>query len=105
MSDGDPGREARERQRERAARVERVLEAVEADLDEGAYPVNSDDLAAQYRATALDLANETETLEDAFDRLADEYGAFDDPDAARAALTAELRRDERFDEAFSDAPD
>jgi hypothetical protein len=67
--------------------------------------VNSDDLAAQYRSTALSLANETETLEDAFDRLADEYDAFADPESARAALTDELTRDERFDEAFSDAPD
>ncbi|MFB6119197.1 hypothetical protein [Halosegnis sp.] len=103
MSDGDPNREARERQHERAAAVERVLTAVERGVD--AYPANSDELAAQYRAAEVDVVNETESLADAFDRLADEYDEFADPEEARAALTAELRRDERFDETFTDAPE
>lgn len=103
MSDGDPNRSARDRQHERAERIEQVLTAVEGHLD--GYPANSDDLAAQYRSETFDIVNETESLADAFDRLADEYDAFADPEEARAALTAELRRDERFDETFTDAPD
>ncbi|MFC7176596.1 hypothetical protein [Halosegnis marinus] len=98
MSDRDPTRDPRERTEDPAERIERVLDEVAA---EGGYPANTDDLAAQYRATEFDLANETETFADAFDRLADEYEAFDDPEAAREALTAQLRRDERFDDAFT----
>lgn len=76
----------------------------ETELDEHAYPVNSDEPAAQYRATALSLSDETETLEDAFKRLADGYGSSDDPESARVALTIEPTRDERFDKASSDTP-
>ena len=103
MSDGDPNRSARERQHERAKHVEQVLDAVEQGV--GGYPANTDDLAAQYRGSAVDVVNETESFADAFDRLADEYDAFADPEEARAALTAELSRDERFDEAFTDEPE
>ena len=79
-----------------------MLDAVERDAS--AYPVNSDDLAARYRGTDVDAANGTGSLADAFDRLADEHDEFADPAEVRAALTAELRRDERFDEAFTDGP-
>jgi hypothetical protein len=51
------------------------------------------------------VVNETESFADAFDRLADEYDAFADPEEARAALTTELQRDGRFDEAFTDEPE
>lgn len=105
MSDRDPQRTARERQHERAEHVEQVLDAVEADLDEQAYPTNSDDLAAQYRGSEYDLVNETESMADAFDRLADEYDAFADPEAAREALTAELQRDEAYGETFTNEPE
>jgi hypothetical protein len=91
-------------QRERTTRVERVFGAAETEFDEHAYPVNSDESAAQYRATALSLPDETETLEDAFNSLADEYGSFDDPGSARVALRTEPTRYERFDKAFSDTP-
>lgn len=105
MSDRDPQRTARERQHERAEHVEQVLDAVEADLDEQAYPTNSDALAAQYRGSEYDLVNETESMADAFDRLADEYDAFADPEAAREALTAELQRDEAYGETFTNEPE
>jgi hypothetical protein len=98
MSDRDPQRTARERQHERAEHVEQVL-------DEQAYPTNSDDLAAQYRGSEYDLVNETESMADAFDRLADEYDAFADPEAAREALTAELQRDEAYGETFTNEPE
>ncbi|WP_255151512.1 hypothetical protein [Halorarius halobius] len=101
MSDRDPQESARERQRKRAEQVEHVLESAQADL-EGAYPANSDDLVAQYRSSESDLVNETETLADALDRLADEYDEFDSPAAARDALTDELERAEEYDEAFTD---
>ncbi|WP_435196248.1 hypothetical protein [Natronomonas sp. EA1] len=95
----DPQRTARHRQQERAEHVEHILEQV--PDEEGAYPTNSDELAIDYRAAETDLVNETETLADALDRLADNYDTFADPEEARAALTDELRRDERFDEVFS----
>lgn len=100
----DPTRSARERTRERAASVESILDAIEPEGAGGAYPANSDELVAWYRASELELPNETESLADAFDRIAETTDEFADPEAAREALTAELRRDERFDEAFTDAP-
>lgn len=100
----DPQDTARDRQRQRAAHVESILEAVDPDLEEHAYPTSSEALAAEYSASELDLAGETETLADALDRLADEYDEFADPEEARAALTAELRRDAAFDEVFSNEP-
>jgi hypothetical protein len=101
----DPHRGARSRQRERAAVVESILESVDPDLHEHAYPVNSHEFAAEYRGTEFDLANETESLADAFDRIAEEYDEFASAVEAREALTAELRRHEAFDEAFTDAVD
>jgi hypothetical protein len=100
----DPARSARERSHERAASVEAILDAIEPDAAAGAYPANSDELVAWYRSSEFDLPNETESLADAFDRIAETTDEFADPAAAREALTAELRRDERFDEAFTDAP-
>lgn len=100
----DPQDTARDRQRERAARVESILEAVDPELDRHAYPTNSEALAAEYRAAELDVPGETETFEDALDRLADRHGEFANAEEARAALTTELRRDEAFDDAFSDEP-
>ena len=91
-----------ERQHERAEHVEAILDAAETDAQ--TYPASSDELAAEYRAAAIDLGNETETLGDAFDRLADEYSAFDSPAEAREALTTEVTREERFDETFTDDP-
>jgi len=99
----DPVRSARERTRERAATVESILDAIEPDA-EGAYPASTEELVAWYRSTELDLPSDTESLADAFDRIAASTDEFADPEAAREVLTAELRRDERFDEAFTDAP-
>lgn len=104
MTDRDPQREARDRQHDRAATVERVLEAVDPSLDERSYPANSAELAAAYRNTAFDIAAETESVSDALDRVAETYDEFADPEEARAALTAELTRDELFDETFTDEP-
>jgi hypothetical protein len=101
MSDRDPQQTARERQHDRAEHVEQVLDAVETDL-EGEYPTNSEELAAEYRGSEYDLVNETESMADAFDRLADEYDEFADPEAAREALTAELQRDAAYGETFTD---
>lgn len=104
MTDRDPQREARDRQHERAANVERILDAVDPAIDERSYPANSAELAAAYRNTELDLVAETESFGDALDRVAGEYDEFANPEEARAALTAELTRDELFDEAFTDEP-
>lgn len=100
----DPHRDARSRQEERAATVEAILAESEADLDDHAYPVNSHEFAAEYRGSELSLANETESLADAFDRVAEDYDEFASAEEAREALTAELRRHEAFDEQFTNEP-
>jgi hypothetical protein len=104
MTDHDPQREARDRQHDRAATVERVLESVDPAIDDRSYPANSVELAAAYRNTELDVVAETESFGDALDRVASEYDEFADAEEARAALTAELTRDELFDETFTDEP-
>ena len=72
----DPQEAARERKREHAEAVEEILDAVDPALEEHAYPVNREALAAQYGETVLELPNETESLGSVFDRLADdEYGS------------------------------
>lgn len=98
----DPQRAANERRDELTDHVEHVLETVGADTREDAYPVESEQLAAEYRSTEFELANETESVGSAFDRLADEYDAFATPDEAREALTTELARADAYDEAFDD---
>lgn len=98
----DPQRAANDRRDELTDHVEHILETVDADLEEDAYPVESEELAAQYRSSEFELANETESFGSAFDRLADEYENFADPDEAREALTAELDRADAYDEAFND---
>lgn len=98
----DPQRAANERRDELTDHVEHILETVGADAQEGAYPVESEELAAEYRSTEFELTNETESVGSAFDRLADEYDAFATPDEAREALTAELDRADAYDEAFND---
>jgi len=105
MTDRDPQREARDRQRDRAANVERVLDAVDPALDERSYPANSAELAATYRNTEFDVVAETESFGAALDRVAEAYDEFANPEEARAALTAELTRDELFDETFTDEPE
>lgn len=82
-----PQDESRRKQRERAEAVENLLDDVDPDLDEHAYPVASEDLATHYGNTELDLPNETESLGDVFDRLADDY---DTPQEARASVLKEI---------------
>lgn len=68
---GDPQDDARERSHEKAETVEQLLESVDPALEEHAYPVERSELAARYAETPLELPNETESLGDVFDRLAD----------------------------------
>ncbi len=63
---------ARERQHERAERVEDMLGDAGQMLDEHKYPTTSEELATEYGDQPLDLPNETETLGSVFDRLVDE---------------------------------
>lgn len=83
----DPQDTARRNQAERARAVERLLEDVDPDLHEHSYPVASEDLATHYGSAEMDLPNETESLGDVFDRLADEY---DTPQEARASVLKEV---------------
>lgn len=68
----DPQDDARERSREKAESVEQLLESVDPALEQHAYPVERSELAARYAETPLELPNDTESLGDVFDRLADE---------------------------------
>ena len=67
----DPQDPSAGRQRSHAESVERILREVDAEMDEHAYPVRREDLAAYYGDATLDLPNETESLGDAFDRLSE----------------------------------
>lgn len=83
---GDPQESSRERKHDRVEAVESVLDSIDPALEEHAYPVNSEDLSAQYGETVLELPNETESLGSVFDRLED-----DEYDSAMAAKEAVLR--------------
>lgn len=79
---------ATKRQETRAESIENILERVDGLLGEQKYPATSEELAVEYGDTMLDLANETESLGDVFDRLVDER--FESPAEAREAVVNEL---------------
>ena len=81
---GDPQKSSNERKHEHVEAVEEILDAVDPALEEHAYPVNSEDLSAQYGETVLELPNETESLGSVFDRLEDTE--YDSPMAAKEAV-------------------
>ena len=81
---GDPQKSSNERKHEHVEAVEEILDAVDPALEEHAYPVNSEDLSAQYGETVLELPNETESLGSVFDRLEDDE--YDSPMAAKEAV-------------------
>lgn len=69
---GDPQESSRERKHEHVEAVDEILENVDPALEEHAYPTNPEELSARYGETTVELANETESLGDVFDRLADD---------------------------------
>lgn len=79
---------ARERQHERAERVEDVLGDAGRMLGEHKYPTTSEELANEYGDQPINLPNETETLGSVFDRLVDER--FESPEEAREAVYNEI---------------
>ena len=79
---------AAEPRRSNAESVERILREVDGEMDEHAYPVRREDLAAHYGDTTVELPNETESLGDVFDRLTD--AEYDTAREAKAAATGEL---------------
>jgi hypothetical protein len=78
---GDPHESVDERRHEQVAAVEEILDSVDPALEEHAYPVSSEELAAHYGSTSVELPNETESLGSVFDRLDDRE--FDSPMAVR----------------------
>lgn len=72
----------------RAERVEETMEAVEATVSHASYPTNTSKLRAVYADRKNELPNETESLADAFDRLADDE--YETENEAREALLGEL---------------
>jgi len=81
---GDPQKSSNERKHEHVEAVEEILDTVDPALEEHAYPVNSEELSAQYGETVLELPNETESLGSVFDRLEDTE--YDSPMAAKEAV-------------------
>jgi hypothetical protein len=101
MGDIDEVDDAAEaRQHERAAAVEEILSEVREDLGRQGYPTTSEELAATYADTPMDLPNETESIGSAFDRL-DER--FQDPDEAYEALVREFEEGDLVD-AYVETP-
>ena len=79
---------ARERQHERAERVEDMLGDAGRMLDEHKYPTTSEELANEYGDQPLDMPNETETLGSVLDRIVDER--FESSEEAREAVYNEI---------------
>lgn len=92
---------AQERRRERAESVERMAaDEGAAFLDEHKYPATSEELAAEYGDREIALANETESVGDALDRLVDER--FGSADEAREAIFNELTGEAAGTEEYND---
>jgi hypothetical protein len=101
----DPDRErvqehSTDRQHERAASVERMLEDTEGLLQAEKYPTTSEELAVEYADEMLALPNETESLGSVFDRLVDER--FESPREAREAVVNELTGEQAGREEYND---
>lgn len=75
------------RKNDRESSIEDVLASVRTDLGDRSYPTTSEDLAATYADGPIDLPNETESLDSAFDRMDDQ---FEDADEAYRALLSEF---------------
>lgn len=73
---------------ERAERVEGTLEAMDTAVEGSSYPTNASSLKAAYSDARSEVANETESLGDVFDRLVPEE--YDTPEDAREAILGEL---------------
>ncbi len=97
----DVGKRAQERRRERAKSAERMSAALGAEFfDEYKYPATSEELATEYGDQEIDLANETETVGDVFDRLVDER--FESADEVREAVFNELTGEASGREEYND---
>ena len=92
-SGGDPDPEkvqeaSQRRKHEMTEHSENILDEVQMDFGDHDYPVRGEELAAEYGAEEIDLANETESLGSVFDRLSDE--TFDSAEDVREAVYGEL---------------
>ncbi|ELY52579.1 DUF5789 family protein [Natronolimnohabitans innermongolicus] len=93
MSDDGPNRDraqdrAEQRKSERAETTESILDDVEGHLGEVEYPITGEEIAAEYGNEPIDMPNETESLGDVFDRLANEQ--FDSSEEVREAVYGEI---------------
>lgn len=73
---------------DRAERVEETMDAVDATVGHASYPTNTDELRAVYVDGEAELPNETESLADVFDRLADDE--YETEAEAREAILGEV---------------
>lgn len=69
-------------------RTERIEAELREELEGMKYPVETSEVKAAYAAGKIDVPNETESLADAFDRLADT--TFDTEQEVREAVLGEL---------------
>jgi hypothetical protein len=90
---------AERRQRDRHERQEEILEAFEAAVDDVKFPSNSAEIRAELRDAPDEVVAEEESLGSVFDRLDDEY---EDEQAARDAIVAELGEAEHADPAATE---
>jgi len=98
---GDVSDRAQERRRERAESVERMSADLGAEFfDEYKYPATSEELATEYGDEEIDLANETESVGDVFDRLVDER--YESADEVREAIYNELTGEASGPEEYND---
>jgi hypothetical protein len=98
---GDVSDRAQERRRERAESVERMSADLGAEFfDEYKYPATSEELATEYGDEEIDLANETESVGDVFNRLVDER--YESADEVREAIYNELTGEASGPEEYND---
>lgn len=83
----DVAKGSRARKDRRESNVEGVLVDVREDLGEQSYPTTSEQLASTYADGPIDLPNETESLDSAFDRMND---TFENAEEAYRALLSEF---------------
>ena len=85
---------ANDRRSERTDTVENILATVREDLGDQKYPVSSEELSAYYANGPRDVANETEWIESAFDRI---DNSFEDAQEAYEALVTEFEQGDHLD--------
>lgn len=92
-----------DRQINRAKNSEEASGSLGEMLGEHKYPTTSEELATEYADQEIDMANETESLGDVFDRLVDEH--YESAEEAREAAYGEITGEQAGSEEYNESRD